>query len=56
MVRTFGGTISPDLSVIQAAARRNPGSLWLIGNEPDVAAQDNATRAVRQSYGIAHRP
>jgi len=28
---------------VQRTARRNPGSLWLIGNEPDVAWQGNAT-------------
>jgi len=56
MVRTLGDTISPELSVIQAAARRNPGSLWLIGNEPDVVAQDNSTpEQYAKSYGIAHR-
>ena len=43
MVRVFGGRIQPDLAVIQAAARANPGALWLIGNEPDVIWQDNAT-------------
>jgi hypothetical protein len=31
----------PDEATIQAAARANPGSTWLIGNEPDVAWQDN---------------
>jgi hypothetical protein len=56
MVRTFGGAISPEVSVIQATARRNPGSLWLIGNEPDVVAQDNATpEQYAMSYGIAYR-
>jgi len=56
MVRTSKDTISPELGVIQAAARRNPGSLWLIGNEPDVVAQDNATpEQYAKSYGIAYR-
>jgi hypothetical protein len=56
MVRTFGDRISPGLSVIQAAASSNPGALWLIGNEPDVVAQDNATpEQYARSYGIAYR-
>jgi hypothetical protein len=55
-LRTRGDTISPTLSLIQEAATRNPGSLWLIGNEPDVAAQDNATpEQYAKSYGIAYR-
>lgn len=31
----------PELAVIQTIARANPGSLWLIGNEPDVIWQGN---------------
>jgi hypothetical protein len=42
MIRVHEGR-SPDLATIAAAAGANPGSLWLIGNEPDVAWQDNAT-------------
>jgi hypothetical protein len=56
MVRTHGDNISPELSVIQATAGSNPGALWLIGNEPDVVAQDNATpEQYARSYGIAYR-
>ena len=33
----------PDASTILAAVRANPGSVWLIGNEPDVIWQDNVT-------------
>lgn len=43
MVRLFGDKYRPDLGVITATARSNPGSIWLIGNEPDVMWQDNAT-------------
>jgi hypothetical protein len=43
MVRVHGDGFAPDLKVITATARANPGSLWLIGNEPDVLLQDNVT-------------
>ena len=43
MVRLRQDKFSPSLPTIAAAARSNPGALWLIGNEPDVAWQDNAT-------------
>jgi hypothetical protein len=43
MVRVHGDGFAPDLKVITATARLNPGSLWLIGNEPDVPLQDNVT-------------
>ncbi len=43
MVRVSGDGFSPPLGTIQHAARANPGSLWLIGNEPDVKWQDNVT-------------
>ena len=33
----------PDWQAIDAAVAANPGSLWLIGNEPDVVSQDNCT-------------
>jgi hypothetical protein len=35
----------PDWDGIGEIARLNPGSLWLIGNEPDVFSQDNCTPA-----------
>ncbi len=41
MVRLRGGALQPDAGAIAAIARANPGSLWLIGNEPDVKWQDN---------------
>jgi hypothetical protein len=34
-----------DIPAIEAALRAQPGSFWLIGNEPDVRWQDNATAA-----------
>jgi len=43
MVWVNGRQISPDIPTIQAIARQNPGSLWLIGNEPDVIWQGKAT-------------
>jgi hypothetical protein len=56
MLRTRGEAISPSLAQIQEAATRNPGSLWLVGNEPDVVSQDNATpEQYAKSYGIAYR-
>ena len=30
-------------SIIEATIEQNPGSFWLVGNEPDVIWQDNAT-------------
>jgi hypothetical protein len=56
LVRTRGDKIYPKMSVIEAAAKNNPGALWLIGNEPDVVAQDNATpEQYARSYGIVYR-
>ncbi len=46
MVRLIGGILRPDRTAIAAIARANPGSLWLIGNEPDVKWQDNVEPAV----------
>jgi hypothetical protein len=43
MIRVPGGSYAPDIDTIGATADANPGSLWLIGNEPDVVWQDNAT-------------
>ena len=40
MVRVRGKKFQPDRKTIAQAAERNPGSLWLIGNEPDVLWQD----------------
>jgi hypothetical protein len=42
MVRVSGGTYSPDLATLGGMINNNPGSLWLIGNEPDCIWQDNS--------------
>jgi hypothetical protein len=43
MVRTPGGALDPPPEWIAATAAARPGRVWLIGNEPDVRWQDNAT-------------
>jgi hypothetical protein len=43
MVRLKPGCIYPSKKYIRWAARRYPGNVWVIGNEPDVALQDNLT-------------
>ncbi len=43
MVRVHQDCISPSPRAIQAAAKANPGQVWIIGNEPDVIWQDNVT-------------
>lgn len=43
MVRVHEECISPSVEEIQAAAKHNPGQVWIIGNEPDVIWQDNVT-------------
>lgn len=45
MVRLQGDTFRPGADELRTIAQANPGSLWLIGNEPDVIWQDNATPA-----------
>lgn len=46
-------TVSPSLSTITAIAQANPGSFWLIGNEPDrIVYQDDLTPA---AYARAYR-
>ena len=57
MVRLREDGFFPEPAVITATARLNPGSLWLIGNEPDVPEQDNVTplqyaRAYHTLYGV----
>jgi len=41
VIRLRGGVLQPDAGGIAAIAQANPGSLWLVGNEPDVKWQDN---------------
>ena len=43
MVRVSQEGYRPDAATIRRAASANPGSVWLIGNEPDVIWQDNTT-------------
>lgn len=43
MVRVSEESFRPEAATIRAAASANPGSIWLIGNEPDVAWQDDTT-------------
>ncbi len=43
MVRVPQGKIVPDLKTLARIAQKNPGALWLVGNEMDVIWQDNAT-------------
>lgn len=43
MIRVHGTGYSPDRAEIANALAANPGSLWLIGNEPDVRWQDNTS-------------
>jgi len=45
MVRLKDGVLRPDAETLAAIARANPGSLWLVGNEPDVKWQDNVEPA-----------
>jgi hypothetical protein len=60
-VRTLHGVLSPNAQVIAAVARAAPGSLWLVGNEPDrIALQDDATpvqyaAAYHQAYEAVKR-
>jgi hypothetical protein len=41
MVRLLEGEIRPSWEEIETAVRANPGSVWIVGNEPDVKWQDN---------------
>jgi hypothetical protein len=41
MIRLKNGTLNPDVETIAVIAQANPGSMWLVGNEPDVKWQDN---------------
>ena len=43
MVRVSERGYQPDAGRIRAIAEANPGATWIIGNEPDVAWQDNTT-------------
>jgi hypothetical protein len=60
-IRTPQGVLSPNVDAIAAVARAAPGSLWLVGNEPDqIALQDDATpiqyaAAYHQAYEALKR-
>ncbi|MFZ0547588.1 MAG: hypothetical protein WAM60_19230 [Candidatus Promineifilaceae bacterium] len=43
MIRVNQAGIRPPLENIALAAQKNPGSIWIIGNEPDIGWQDNTT-------------
>ncbi len=56
MIRLSGGQLHPDAETIAAIAQANPGSLWLVGNEPDVKWQDNvAPETYARLYHEAHQ-
>jgi hypothetical protein len=57
MVNVRGGSAVPGIQDLERIARMNPGSLWLIGNEPDVLWQDGLTpveyaRVYHDVYGL----
>ncbi|MGB3904577.1 MAG: glycosyl hydrolase [Anaerolineae bacterium] len=55
MIRVRGSSFSPSGEELERIIQTNPGSLWLIGNEPDVVWQDNATPSeYAQVYHEAH--
>lgn len=43
MVRMANNVLRPSIPEIQRLARQRPGQIWLIGNEPDVRWQDDAS-------------
>jgi hypothetical protein len=51
LVVVSGDTHWPDVNRLREIARRHPGRLWLVGNEPDVIWQGNATP---QEYAQAY--
>jgi hypothetical protein len=60
MIRVRGGSLSPGVGDLERIARENPGSLWIVGNEPDVPWQDNVTpteyaAAYGEAYGLLKR-
>jgi hypothetical protein len=51
LVVVTGSAFRPEAGVLQEIARREPGKLWFVGNEPDVIWQGNATP---QEYAKAY--
>lgn len=43
MIRVQGSSYHPGGQDLEQVIQSNPGSLWIVGNEPDVVWQDNAT-------------
>ena len=43
MIRLRGGKLTPPLNQVLLEARRRPGQVWLVGNEPDVIWQDGVS-------------
>lgn len=41
IIRVKGGQLSPPVEKFTAVACLHPGQTWIVGNEPDVAEQDN---------------
>lgn len=55
VIRVPGGVLSPPLAQLDAAIAANPGSLWIIGNEPECIWQDNCTpEQYAAAYHQAH--
>lgn len=52
LIYVFGDTFQPAVETVKAIAQADPGALWLVGNEPDVAWQGNATP--EQYAGVYH--
>jgi hypothetical protein len=57
MIRVQGSSYHPNGQDLETVIRSNPGSLWIVGNEPDVIWQDNATpaeyaRVYHEVYGL----
>ena len=56
MVRMQHGQLREKVAALERMARGHHGQLWLIGNEPDVAWQDNSTaEEYAQAYHTAYR-
>lgn len=56
MIRLKGDSFSPALDQIKATATQKSGVLWLVGNEPDVPWQDNATpEQYAAVYGVLYK-
>ena len=51
MLQVSRGSLPPNWTALETVIQANPGSLWLIGNEPDVISQDNRLPA---DYAMAY--